>query len=262
MKVISKSDFEKRKANLGLIIWLYAESKKGKTTSVFQSAPDPIFGLGCDRDFTSALEAANRPDLQYDIAYYEDFMDCMEFLNDHSNFKKHKTILIDGVSEMMNVSLMSEIEDEGMDEKERKDGVPRTLINRITAVGSWDKYNFIAAYMFRFLNIVIQLQREGKTIIFTSLLASSPKYNKDLEAGPALAGKQFSLNMPARIDLIGKVESRYDDDGNIIYPPGVRFECKDGSFLAGWSGNPDAVKVRKLDIQSIISATKMKEGKK
>ena len=77
----------------------------------------------------------------------------------------------------------------------------------------------------------------GKVVIVTALLSESPKWDRELAAGPALKGREFPINMPGFFDMIGLVEPRTDDEGNIIYPPRVRFQSPDGSFVAKFTGS-------------------------
>jgi hypothetical protein len=76
----------------------------------------------------------------------------------------------------------------------------------------------------------------GKIVIVTALLLENPKWNRELSAAPALKGREFPTNMPGFFDLIGLVEPRTNGDGRVLYPPMVRFQSADDSFVAKWTG--------------------------
>ena len=68
MKIIDP----RQEISTGEMWMLYGETKVGKTTSILQSAPDPLLYIQCEpRSLRTALEAANRPDLRYKIAVYD-----------------------------------------------------------------------------------------------------------------------------------------------------------------------------------------------
>jgi hypothetical protein len=90
--------------------------------------------------------------------------------------------------------------------------------------------------MFRLTVGLGRLSRQGKIVIVTCLLQENPKWDRELAAAPALKGREFPVNMPGFFDLIGLVEPRTDAEGKIIYPPRVRFQSPDDSFVAKFTG--------------------------
>ena len=92
----------------------------------------------------------------------------------------------------------------------------------------------------------------GKVVIVTALLQENPKWNRELAAAPALKGREFPVNMPGFFDLIGLVESRTDGDGKLIYPPRVRFQSPDDSFVAKFTGAGNKTQ-GPLDITKILN---------
>jgi hypothetical protein len=73
-----------------------------------------------------------------------------------------------------------------------------------------------------------------------------------LAAAPALKGREYPVNMPGFFDLIGLVEPRVDDEGNVLYPPRVRFQSPDDSFVAKWTGVGSRTQ-GPLDISKILN---------
>ena len=94
----------------------------------------------------------------------------------------------------------------------------------------------MASQMLRLTAMLGKLSQAGHAVIVTCLLQENPKWNRTLAAAPALKGREFPQNMPGFFDLIGLVESRQDEDGNVLFPPMVRFQCSDDSFLAKYTG--------------------------
>ena len=94
----------------------------------------------------------------------------------------------------------------------------------------------------------------GKCVIVTALLSENPRYNRELSAAPALRGREFPANVPGFFDLIGLVQIRTDGEGEIVYPPLVRFQSPDGSFLAKFTGTGNRTE-GPLNIQKIIEKT-------
>ena len=58
--------------------------------------------------------------------------------------------------------------------------------------------------------------------------------------------------MPGYFDLIGRVETRRDENGNVIYPPYVHFRSDDESFIAKWTGPPIEQSFTVLDWMKIL----------
>ena len=74
MKKLNKSQLTQP----GRFMFLYGDTGAGKTTSVVQSAPDPICYIQTEpRSLKPSLDAANRPDLDIDVFGYENFYDLM-----------------------------------------------------------------------------------------------------------------------------------------------------------------------------------------
>ncbi len=232
MIIITKKDLKQT----GRLINIYGPTGIGKTTSIIQSAPDPIMYIQTEpRSLKPSLDAANRPDLDIDIAVYEDWASLIEFVATPDNFKRHKTVVIDSYSHLMVVSLSSEIEDQAFEARNEKERQVKSIVSQ--AKMSLEGYGGLSSWMFRLTTALGKLSQDGKVVIVTCLLAENPKWNRELAAAPALKGREFPISMPAFFDLIGMVQSRLDNDGNVIYPPRVRFQSPDDSFMAKFTGS-------------------------
>lgn len=82
---------------------------------------------------------------------------------------------------------------------------------------SQEGFGSLSIWMFRLTAALGRLSQQGKVVIVTALLQEAPKWNRELAAASALKGREFPVNMSGFFDLIGLVEPRVDDDGNVIY---------------------------------------------
>lgn len=231
MKVLNKKDL----AEAGRFIMLYGSTGVGKTCSVLQSAPDPIMYVQTEpRSLKPSLDAANRPNLDIDWATYDTWSGLMEFVTSPNNFERYATVVVDSYSHLMSVGLSSEIEDQAYEARSEKERQLKPLVSQTKM--SLEGYGGLASHMFRLTAALGRLSQAGKVVIVTALLAENPKWNRALAAAPALKGREFPVNMPGFFDLIGLVEPRVDGDGQVIYPPRVRFQSPDDSFVAKFTG--------------------------
>jgi len=151
------------------------------------------------------------------------------------NTERYRTTVVDSYSHLMAIGLSTEIEDEAFESRTVDERTKKPLVSQ--AKMSLEGYGGLASHMFRLTAALGRLaQRHGKVVIVTALLQESPKWNRELAAAPALKGREFPANMPGFFDLIGLVQTRTDQDGHIRYPPLVKFESPDGSFVAKFTG--------------------------
>jgi hypothetical protein len=231
MKILKKQELNEA----GRFMFLYGPTGVGKTTSILQSAPEPILYIQTEsRSLKPSLDAAGRPDLKIKVAVYETFSDLMEFVTDASNFDRYQTVVVDSYSHLMNIGLSSEIEDQAYESRSVKEREIKPLVNRVKM--SLEGYGGLSSNMFRLTAALGRLSQAGKTVIVTALLMENPKWNRELSAAPALKGREFPVNMPGFFDLIGLVEPRVNGEGNLMFPPRVRFQSPDDSFVAKFTG--------------------------
>lgn len=249
MKKLNKSHL----AQSGRFIFLYGDTGAGKTTSAIQSAPDPICYIQTEpRSLKPSLDAANRPDLDIDIYAYENFEDNMQFVTRLENFDRCHSVVVDSYSHLMNVDLSNEITDESFEAKSEREQQTKPLVSKVKM--SIEGFGGLSANMFRLTAALGRLSQMGKCVIVTALLSENPRYNRELSAAPALKGREFPANMPGFFDLIGLVQTRTDSEGKVVYPPLVRFQSPDGSFLAKFTGKGNRT-AGPLNIQKILENT-------
>lgn len=231
MRIIKKEEIKKS----GKSILLYGEAGVGKTVSILSGAPDPIAYIQAEpRSLAPSLEAANRPELDVEVMIAENFADLKESLSQPDIFARHKTIVTDSYSHLMNISLSAEIEDEAWDARTDEERSKKPLVSQSKM--SMEGYGGLSSQMFRVTDLLCKYATQGKTVIVTARLQENPKWNRALSAAPALKGREFPTNMPGFFDLIGLVTPRVDEKGDIIYPPYVQFSSPDDSFIAKYTG--------------------------
>lgn len=247
MKILSKQEV----AQDGRFMMLYGPTGVGKTTSILQTATAPVCYIQTEpRSLKPSLDATGRPDLDIDVAVYEDWAGLIEYVAQPDNFKRHRTIVVDSYSHLMSVGLSSEIEDQAHEARTEKEKSVKPLASQTKL--SQEGYGALSSLMFRLTAALGKLSRMGKVVVVTALLQESPKWNRELAAAPALKGREFPVNMPGFFDLIGLVEPRTDGDGKIIYPPRVRFQSPDDSFVAKFTGAGTRTQ-GPLDISKILN---------
>jgi len=218
----------------GKMILLYGESSVGKTTSILASAPEPISFLDSEnRNPIPSLEACGR-EVDVDFYDYTNWKEIMEFYDDLSNFERHKTVVVDSLTHLMNIQLSGELEDEAFVARDEDDKLVKPLISSVKL--SKEGYGAISTQMIRLMKKLSIIRKAGKTVIVTALLAQDPRWDRDLKAGPALKGNEFPAALPGFCDLIGMVRHNVNEEGKIIYPPIVHFEAPKMDFLAKFTG--------------------------
>jgi len=229
MRLLTKDEI----LSAGRFIMIYGPTGCGKTTSILQSCPMPIKYIQTEkRSLKPAIDAADRKDLDVEVAQYESWFDLMKYVTEPANFEKDATIALDSLGHLMNIDLASEIEDETYETKSDKEKKVKPIISSTKM--SLEGFGGLSSQMFRLTAALGRLSTGGKVVIVTALMQENPKWDRELAAGPALKGREYPNNMPGFFDMIGLVEPRIVDNG-IVYPPRVRFES-DGSFIAKFTG--------------------------
>jgi hypothetical protein len=204
------------------------------------------------RSLKPSLDASKRPDLKISVATYENWAGLMEFVTSTSNFEGYNTVVVDSYSHLMTVGLSSEIEDQAYEARTEKEKSLKPLVSQTKM--SLEGYGGLSSHMFRLTAALGRLSQAGKIVIITALLQENPRWNRALAAAPALKGREFPINMPGFFDLIGLVEPRMGDDGTVIYPPRVRFQSPDDSFVAKFTGCGNKTQ-GPLNIKKILNLT-------
>jgi hypothetical protein len=110
---------------------MYGPTGVGKTTSILQTAPDPIMYIQTEpRSLKPSLDATGRPDLDIDVAVYEDWAGLIAFVANPKNFERYATVIVDSYSHLMSVGLSSEIEDQAFDARTEKEKAVKPLASQ------------------------------------------------------------------------------------------------------------------------------------
>ena len=141
---------------------------------------------------------------------------------------------------------------------------------------SLEGFGGLASQMSRSMKLLGKLSERGKYVVITCLLQENPKWNRDISAAPALKGKEFTTNIASYCDLIGLVESRYEEkavkgkkEKEIVkvFPPRVSFEGE--GFMHKFTGvrHFEGKAAGPLDFRKILgigneTKTTGKEGEK
>ncbi len=220
----------KDRGNLSLF---YGKSGVGKTSTILQTSEDPIFWILTERgqvDLT--LKAINRPDLRLRVGYYEGWDDLLKIIYDVKNFDKIKTVMFDSLTHVMNIHLSDEIMAENYDSLD-KSKIDKDLTMRVKM--SQEAFGTLSKQMGRLMKGLTELTISRIDVICTARDQENPKWDRTLACAPALAGREFPRDFKGFWDFIGLVETRMNDEHQVIYPPYV--SCDDnGSYLSKWTG--------------------------
>jgi hypothetical protein len=231
---------------------IYGKSGVGKTATILQTAEGPLFYLMLEgRSIDSTIKVINRPDLKLKIGYYAGWDDLLETMYNPANFKGCKTIFCDSMTHAMNALLADEILEENFDARDKEKAV-KDLTTRVK--GTPEMYGAMSKQMSRLMKACQELCLQGHDVIWSARDMDNPKWNMELTCGPALAGKEFPRDMKGWFDFIGLLESQFDKDGNIIYPPVI--SCDDnGAYLSKWTGCKPlgGVSRKPFNVQKLLS---------
>jgi hypothetical protein len=233
IEVYKPGSKEQKRGNFSL--W-YGKSGAGKSATTLQTAEDPIFWLLAERgqvDLT--IQAIKRPDLKLMVGYYEGWDDLLDTIYNPKIFldAKIKTLLFDGLTHVMNIHLADEImaEDYNARDTAKDKGKDLTMRTKMSQEG----YGALSKQMSRLMKGFENLTIAGIDVCCTARDQENPKWNRDLACAPALSGKEFPRDFKGFFDFMGLIESRLDEEGNVIYPPMVSCD-DDGSYLSKWTG--------------------------
>lgn len=252
MKLQNYKDIKSKQGTLSM--W-YGASGCGKTSTLLQTCEDPIVYLNSeDRSIETTLVAINRPGLRLKVGRYENFDDFMEGLADVEQFNGAKSIIVDSLTHTMNIKIQDELLAESYEALDKKKSIEKELIMRSKM--SLESYGAMAVMMKRIMSLLQKLTQLGYDVHCTARVESTPKWDRNLAAAPALAGKEFSRDVVGWFDYIGLIQDNVDESGNIHYPPLVSCQTN-GSYLAKFTGvmpNNGMIK-RPFNVQKILEAS-------
>lgn len=211
----------------------YGKSGVGKSATCLQTAEDPIFHIVAERAMThSTIKAINRPNIRLKTGIYEGWDDLLSIIYDLRNFNKIRTCLFDSLTHVMNIKLADEVLQESYESMD-KSKIDKELTMRVKM--SQEGFGTLSKQMARLMTGFEILTANGIDVICTARDTEYPKWNKMLACAPALAGKEFPRDVKGFFDFIGLVETRFDEKGEVVYPPLVSCD-DDGSYLSKWTG--------------------------
>lgn len=230
----------------GVVALIYSETGVGKTVSSIQSLPTPMLIISCEpRDIRRAIRASGR-DLtmgsvedfpkkvnDYVIATYTTWDDLMSTIGQANLFTPFRSVIVDGLSQLM-MNLSFEIETQAFEAretaKEKKKLVAETKLSE-------EGYGALANQMSRFSSRIGMVSQMGKYIVINALAEQRNNFSNEVQVYPSLMGKQFGKFLPGNLDMIGYAEVKTDSNGNLTYPPIVKFD-PDGekNFQCKWTG--------------------------
>lgn len=242
---------------------IYGPTGVGKTVSSLKTLPKPCRYYECDPKGVDRTVLGHVDPEGITIANPESYEDLRKDLSSRFDefVGKYKSMFFDGLSYFMNIELLGEIHQE-TGGAQVFDGSDRPLVNQ--ARTDRPGYGALAHLMNRLCGLLGKYAKEEITVVIAALQSDDPRWNRELSAGPALAGKEFPKNMPGYFDLIGRVEKMpKKNDGTQIYPPKIFFESdEEDSFTARWSGPKLEKPYLPLDWRIILSYGKKKKKSK
>lgn len=246
--------FRKPGESKGIMALIYGETGVGKTVSTLDTCPKPCLYVEIDPKPVERTGGGIVNFENIDIAHPENFIDLFTYINEQADevVKRYKSVVIDPFSFLVNVVLLGDLEDETA--RAEVFGNKRPLMN----MGRTDLsgYGSLASLAKRLCKALGLLAVRGVNVICISLLDEAPKWNRELVAAPAFAGKEFNRDYPAYFDCIGLVQRR-EEGGEIVYPPVVIFDSPDESFVHKWSGQRKGRTVKgTLDWRKILRVSK------
>jgi len=253
---------------VGVIGLIYAPTGVGKTVSSLKTLPGPkvLVYANENRDMRRAIAASGRDPADFYVVEYGYMEDENGELEDQGSFddlinfarapwkqlgtdkwEQVGSVLFDGVTQLCS-SLQMELERSSFEARD-KDKKARPLID-LSKMGV-EGWGALASNMKRLMPFIGKYASQGKVVILTVLEMDNPTYQKGKDYGPQIPGVAFPQSIGGMIDIIGKVEPRFNEDGSPKYPPIIKFECgplfvDDGkgnrihvgqeNFIQKWSG--------------------------
>jgi hypothetical protein len=229
MKLVNYKNLSENQGNL-MLAW--GPTGSGKTSTILQTASDPIVLLTAEkRKIQTTIAAINRPDIKLKVGVYEDFSDCID--------------------------TVSKTEDE-------RDKIIKELTMSVKM--SKESYGALADNMLRLMNGLQSLTMAGFDVICTARSEERTRFNKTIAYGPSLSGQKFTFAMPGYFDFLCMLQSQdHDEDDKppaydapmaelwSYHAPLASFDSTE-SYLAKWTGPipPKGIIKRKFHVARVF----------
>jgi len=273
MRLVNYKSLDTKQGNLLLI---YGSSGIGKTVTSIQTSPDPIIYLTAEgRKIGTSMIAVSRPDVKMVVGVYEGYNDlietCLDFemkdgVRVHKRFKDAKTIILDSLTHLMIVHLSMEILSENWAAKTevQKNEIEKQLTMQVKL--SEESYGTLAQQMIRLMRALQMLTVAGYDVVCLAREADRPRWNRELTAGPALMGKEFSKSMDGFFDFICRCSPPEHKEDDVVpafgsdtakvwayYAPLATFDRSE-ECLAKWTGaiSPNGISGRRLHVKKVF----------
>jgi len=250
-------------AKRGRFIHIYGVTEVGKSTSSFQSLPQPILTiLGEARNPRTSLEALGEKKVEfYKVpVFFDDPTELREFLsdllrNEGKELDQFASIFFDGASNFYNNSVGALLEDEYYEMMEAGNKIKRPIAQQTER--DMKVYGAMASELLRIYNLLARFSSQHNKVVVSAslvrtidrririermnkepLMLSNPQFTElvgrfdipesvDSYDVPNFDGKVFLKEFPGLVDMIGRVERRHDANGEVVYPPTVNFDAKE-----------------------------------
>jgi len=216
---------------------IYGPTGVGKTVSCLKTAPKPCVYYECEqRPVEQTCEGNVDLTQGFRLGHISTFEDLLDDITENREeiVANSKSVIVDSYTYLMNTTLLGQIQREtGKAGVFEKSGRELVNLGRTDMAG----YGALSALMKQVSAALGNLASDGLVVIITALERDDPKWNRDLSAGPNLAGRAFGDDMPGFFDLIGRVQTHRNEAGKVVFPPEVYFQSDEtNSFCAKWSG--------------------------
>lgn len=250
MRELTSEDLKKKP---GRIIVLYGKYNVGKSVSLIQTCSEPMLVIYSEkRDFALNLEPLAPLGIGVDefkdqwlskgnkVLIPETISDFRSTLSTYYNQARqgiftYKTIIVDSFSYWLNVTYNRQLQEEAfqmrIDNLKKNEKMPFESEEFVTDMRSYGKLVNAANAL---MDIIKPFSQFKVNVILVFQEDQNPSYNVAYSAAPYIRGKQFGQDLGAHIDFAGMVYARYDERGNMVFPPRVTFS-QAGTFVK-WCG--------------------------
>lgn len=232
--------FDDDESSIGSCFLIYSRTGVGKTRSA-ETCPDPIrMYVAEPRDPRRTLNSVKAKAKKWTFVEFETFDEYVDDLNKAyeayaSGKHPFNTIFFDGASFLQGKfktifeddRFSSELLDKDKDSLRAKGKLSEdSLINRFRI--ERNDWGGLGSVMKRLTWLLNKISKFGVLVVMTAIEEEYPRYEHELQFAPSFLGKDFPSSIHGYFDFIGRVESRFDKDGNKIFPPSIDFnEGKD-----------------------------------
>jgi len=198
----------------GTMILLFSMEGAGKSTSSIESAPGNLQIICTEkRDIKKSILVSGRTWDTVSYSYHTDHRDTAEYLADHKNFEGCDTILLDSLSDLLELTcketVTAEFQSKFKDAIKGNADIDRRLYQENDV--SWDSYDTMAEATMNIIRLLGDHAAAGRTVICTARLGEPNKSQRaaKIEIVPLFKGIRFSSEAIGKFDLVGYVDTGF-----------------------------------------------------